>query len=72
MIELSPSQRYRQACQKARMIGQRNLRAFLADEIPILPCSDPREFIIAEIGRAYEAGRAAASRGPQEGATPHE
>lgn len=48
---LSATARYRQAVQKARLIGNRNLRKFLAGEIHLLPQTDERGAIIAEFDR---------------------
>ena len=56
---LNAEQRYRQAIQKARLMAQRELRAFMAGEIDVLPCSGDRErqFIIEAIERAAQEGR---------------
>ena len=48
---MTGEQRYRQATTKARILSNRNLRKFLADEIDWLPQSKDREFIIAEFDR---------------------
>jgi hypothetical protein len=64
---LTPEMRYRQAIRKAQIIAHRELLEFLAGNRPWLECSSDREreFIIAEIGRAFEAGRASALSSPQ-------
>lgn len=48
---MTGEQRYRQIQLKARLIGQRNLRAFMAGEIDVLPCwgDIERDLIIAEL-----------------------
>lgn len=58
-MRLTARQRYRQARVKARILAERQMRQFLAGEIDCLPCSgdQEREFIIAEIDRAFEAGK---------------
>jgi hypothetical protein len=63
---LTPEMRYRQAIRKARIIAHRELLDFLAGKRDWLECSTDREraFVIAEIGRAYEAGRASALSSP--------
>jgi hypothetical protein len=60
MPQLTPEMRYRQAIGKARIIAAREMREFMAGNRDWLECSTDREraFVIAEIGRAYEAGRA--------------
>jgi hypothetical protein len=62
MSELTPQMRYRQAIRKARIVVERELREFLAGKRDWLECGMDRErdFVIAEIGRAYEAGKTAA------------
>lgn len=62
MSDLTPELRYRQARQKARMIGQRQCRQMMAGERDYAECWGDleRQFIIDEIGKAYEAGKAAA------------
>ena len=57
MSSITAAQRYRNAVTKARIKGQRSLRLFLEGKADIAECSDPRPDIIAEIARAYEAGR---------------
>jgi|GEM_PF-6045347 len=48
---MNGEQRYRQATTKARILSNRNLRKFLADEIDWLPMAKDREFIISEFDR---------------------
>lgn len=48
---MNGEQRYRQATTKARILSNRNLRKFLADEIFWLPMAKDREFIISEFDR---------------------
>jgi hypothetical protein len=48
---MNGEQRYRQATTKARILSNRNLRQFLADEIDWLPMAKDREFIISEFDR---------------------
>jgi hypothetical protein len=55
-VRLSGEQRYRQALIKAGIVARRELRRFLAGELDYLPGHRDREFIIAEIDRAYRAG----------------
>lgn len=59
MTELTPQMRYRQAIRKARIIAQRQMREFMTGKRDYLECTtdQEREFVTAEIGRAYEAGR---------------
>jgi hypothetical protein len=66
MIYLTPEQRYRQACQKARMIGQRQCRQMMAGERDDIECWGDleRQFIIDEIGKAFVAGMRAATSLP--------
>jgi hypothetical protein len=56
---LTAEQRFRQARQKARMIGQRQVRQMMAGERDYAECWGDleRQFIIDEINRAFEAGR---------------
>lgn len=56
---LTAEQRYRQARQKARMIGQRQIRELMAGERDFAECWGDleRQFIIDEIRRAFEDGR---------------
>lgn len=55
---MTGERRYRQAMTKANILSTSNLRKFLADEIPWLPQSKDREFIIAEFDRLHaEIGR---------------
>lgn len=58
MTYLTGAQRFRQVRAKARIMAERNLRKFLADEIDMLPGSldYEREQIIREFDRAFEAG----------------
>ena len=55
-MKLTGKQRYWQACLKARIRAQRNLREFMAGNIPVLPCSDPQPEIENELERAYAEG----------------
>jgi hypothetical protein len=55
-MRLTGRQRYRQACLKARIRGQRNLRLFLANKIDSLPGTNEQGAIIDELERAYAAG----------------
>jgi hypothetical protein len=61
---MTPEFRYRQARQKARMIGQRQCRQMLAGERDSVECWGDleRQFIIDEIRKAYEDGAASVSR----------
>lgn len=59
---ISAAQRYRNAVTKAAIRGGRNRRLMLECKADHAPCSDPRPDIIAEIERAYEAGRRDAMR----------
>jgi hypothetical protein len=52
---LTASERYWQAIRKARLRGERNLRRWIAGEIPYLPQVDERGAIIAEIDRLIQA-----------------
>jgi hypothetical protein len=55
---MTGERRYWQAMTKARILSNRNLRKFLADELPWLPQSKDREFIISEFDRLHhEIGR---------------
>ena len=55
---MNGKQRYQQATTKARILSNRNLRKFLADEIDWLPMAKDREFIISEFDRLHaEIGR---------------
>ena len=59
---LSAEQRYRQARQKARMIGHRQVRQMMAGERDYAECWGDleRQFIIDEIKKAFEDGKASA------------
>jgi hypothetical protein len=59
---LTAEQRYRQARQKARMMGQRQCRQMMAGERDSAECWGDleRQFIIEEIRRAFEDGRQSA------------
>lgn len=48
---MTGEQRYRQIQLKVRLIARRNLRAFVADEIDVLPCEGDieRDLIIREL-----------------------
>lgn len=66
MTELRPltaSQRYWQAVKKARLIGERDRRRFLAGEIGYLPMIDERRAIIAEMDRIIKAVQPSSSGG---------
>jgi hypothetical protein len=55
---LTGEQLYRQAVNKARIRGRRNLRLFLAGKIGVLPCEgdDARREIIKALDRVRRAG----------------
>ena len=53
---LTGEQRYRQACLKARLRGNRTMRDCLSGVIPFLPTSNPRDDIVRELERAYKIG----------------
>lgn len=56
---MTPQQRYHQAVRKARILGARSMRKMLAGEAPFAECvmDLERAAIIAELGRAYDAGK---------------
>jgi len=56
-MSLTGEQRYRQAVAKDRITRQRNMRLWMADKLPFLEGSQLRQFIVAELDRAYEAGK---------------
>lgn len=56
-MTLTGEQRYRQAILKDTLVMRRNMRRFMANEIAVLEGSRRRQLIIAEIERAYEAGK---------------
>lgn len=61
---MTPELRYRQACQKARMIGHRQVRQMMSGERDSAQCWGDleRQFIIDEIRKAFEDGRNSVSR----------
>lgn len=59
MIEVPAEQRYRNAIRKARIVHERELRAFLKGDRDWLECSGDREraFVVAAIDRAMQGQR---------------
>jgi hypothetical protein len=63
---LTPKQRYWQAVTKARIQGDREMREFMEGKRDWLECAGDREreYVIQEIGRAFDAGRGCAPSPP--------
>lgn len=62
---LTPEQRYWQAMRKARIICHRSIEKLMRGEIGCSECQMDleRQFVIAEIAKAFELGKQAALTG---------